>query len=112
MNILGKHLILDVWLTAEITDSVVTQILESIRSKFYVVREISHDFVPYGLTHVCILSESHFTLHTYPEHKYLSMDLYICNESIDLTVVEKEILRDVPVESFRSQVLRRGRAID
>lgn len=37
-----------------------------------------HKFTPHGKTMVWILSESHFIIHTYPEHNYLSIDCYTC----------------------------------
>lgn len=37
-------------------------------------------FEPHGMTSVWILSESHFTLHTYPEHGYLTVDCYTCGD--------------------------------
>ena len=43
-----------------------------------VVSSMHKKFKPSGVTSVWILEESHFTLHTYPEHKYLSVDCYTC----------------------------------
>jgi len=36
-----------------------------------------------GETVVWILAESHFTLHTYPEHSYISVDCYTCGNEGD-----------------------------
>ncbi len=35
---------------------------------------------PGGITGLALLSESHLTCHTYPEHGLLSMNLYCCGE--------------------------------
>jgi S-adenosylmethionine decarboxylase len=37
-----------------------------------------HLFQPYGVSALAILSESHISLHTYPEYRYLSVDIYTC----------------------------------
>ena len=83
MNTRGQHLLLDVWYDQDI-DTVVGDICELVRNTFNVVETAVHRFEPQGMTLVYILSESHFTIHTYPEHNYLSMDLYICNPEYDL----------------------------
>ncbi|NHJ00789.1 MAG: adenosylmethionine decarboxylase [Candidatus Heimdallarchaeota archaeon] len=35
-------------------------------------------YSPYGLSIVAILAESHCHLHTWPEHSYLSLDIFVC----------------------------------
>ena len=109
MNVLGQHLILDVTLNEEITEFMINSILELVRKRLNVIKEVAHQFQPYGLTHVYILSESHFSLHTYPEHNYLSMDLYICNESFDILSFERELQSILNIKDKQSQVFLRGR---
>jgi S-adenosylmethionine decarboxylase proenzyme len=36
------------------------------------------EYSPYGLSLIMILVESHCHLHTWPEHDYLSLDLFVC----------------------------------
>lgn len=45
-----------------------------------VVCRVQKDFRPQGLTAVWILEESHFSIHTYPEHNYISVDCYTCGD--------------------------------
>ncbi|RYY97777.1 MAG: S-adenosylmethionine decarboxylase [Chitinophagaceae bacterium] len=40
---------------------------------------VYHDFVPGGFTAVVCLSESHLSVHTWPEHGLLNMDIYLSN---------------------------------
>lgn len=40
----------------------------------------SWEFLPNGLTMVFLLSESHASLHTYPEHSSCFVDLFTCGE--------------------------------
>lgn len=67
-----------------VEDSEVEIIYETAVKPFNVVQEFSYFFEPYGLTKVAILSESHLIIHTYPEIKQVSLDIYSCSlESIE-----------------------------
>ena len=37
-----------------------------------------HNFKPQGTTVFLMLEESHASLHTYPEDRYVSLDVYLC----------------------------------
>ncbi|RUM91728.1 MAG: S-adenosylmethionine decarboxylase [Thermovibrio sp.] len=37
-----------------------------------------HQFEPYGATGVVVISESHLSFHTWPEHGYVAIDVYTC----------------------------------
>ncbi|GAA4331897.1 S-adenosylmethionine decarboxylase [Flaviaesturariibacter amylovorans] len=41
--------------------------------------DVYHDFEPGGFTAVVCLSESHLSVHTWPEHGLLNMDIYLSN---------------------------------
>jgi len=41
--------------------------------------EVYHDFSPAGFTAVVCLSESHLSIHTWPEHGRINMDIYLSN---------------------------------
>jgi S-adenosylmethionine decarboxylase proenzyme len=45
-----------------------------------------HQFEPAGATGVILLAESHLALHTWPELRFTSLDLYVCNFLTDNTV--------------------------
>jgi S-adenosylmethionine/arginine decarboxylase-like enzyme len=51
-----------------------------------ILQEVEHVFQPQGYTLLFLLSESHLSLHTFPEKKYISFDLYTCREYPDNTV--------------------------
>ncbi len=46
-----------------------------------ILDEASTVFPPHGLTLVYLLSESHASLHTYPEHGSCFVDLFTCGDS-------------------------------
>jgi S-adenosylmethionine decarboxylase proenzyme len=69
----------------------------------------SHQYEPIGVTVVAILSESHAVLHTYPEHRYLSLDIFTCGASIEKSSKAIEILKaQFLPERVIDQVIKRG----
>jgi S-adenosylmethionine/arginine decarboxylase-like enzyme len=42
---------------------------------------VLHRFEGGGLTGYLLLSESHIALHTYPEHRYLALDIFSCGRA-------------------------------
>ena len=54
----------------------------------------SHKFQPQGFTLVALLSESHFSFHTFPERGVISFDFFTCgkvNPKVALKILRKEI---------------------
>jgi S-adenosylmethionine decarboxylase proenzyme len=45
---------------------------------FSVLQSTKHDFYPQGMTAAIVLSESHVTIHTYPEDKVAYVDCFSC----------------------------------
>ena len=66
-----------------------------------VVNVSSHQFEPIGVTMVYVLSESHLSIHTYPEKGIVYMDLFCCSETFDPETCSKcvtEIFEDSKIE--------------
>jgi S-adenosylmethionine decarboxylase proenzyme len=88
MNV-GKHLLIQV---INIKDTFLLEKLENGRDvllkiiqtcKLNVVNECGHQFTPKGYTFVYVLSESHFSIHTYPEHNMCYIDIFCCSKEFD-----------------------------
>jgi S-adenosylmethionine decarboxylase len=45
-----------------------------------VVQTISKKFEPQGVTVICLLSESHISIHTWPEDGNAAVDVYTCGD--------------------------------
>lgn len=103
------HLLVDVVLSREIREADVLHIKNCIAKNLTVVDKIEHKFHPQGETIVFILSESHFTLHTYPELNYMSLDLYVCNLDVDVKKIIKECLSAFPVLRIEEKKVVRGK---
>ena len=81
----GTHIIIDIYNIdnnelLKFNDSIIN-ILDKIVDEFKltVVNKAIHQFEPFGVTGVYVLSESHLSIHTFVEEKKVSMDLYTCN---------------------------------
>lgn len=109
MDTRSQHLLFDAVCESPLTAMDVEQIKGVIEKNLTVVQKIEHQFAPQGETIVFILSESHFTLHTYPENNYVSMDVYVCNMDIDLNRIVDEIAGKVAFSKMDKKILARGK---
>lgn len=64
------------------------------RCEFTVVARAFHQFEPHGTTGVLVLSESHFSVHTYPEYNRAYIDVFCCspnfNPKLCARIIEEE----------------------
>ncbi|GGE76809.1 adenosylmethionine decarboxylase [Priestia taiwanensis] len=73
------------------------------------VREVAfHKFAPQGVSGVVIISESHLTIHSFPEHGYASIDVYTCGDRIDPNVAANYIAEALGAEKRENIELPRG----
>ncbi|MBN2559942.1 MAG: adenosylmethionine decarboxylase [Phycisphaerae bacterium] len=45
------------------------------------LHEVSHHFHPQGVTALALISESHLSIHTWPEYGYAAADVFTCGET-------------------------------
>lgn len=110
MNQMGHQVVLDAYLArmpsgAEVVAACEAAIAASGMSVECAVRK---DFRPAGLTAVWVLSESHFTVHTYPEHDYLSVDCYTCGEEGNPEAAIDRLIEILAPTRFSRRSLPRG----
>ncbi len=56
-----------------------------VASGLTIVGESFYQFEPQGATGAVVLAESHLAIHTWPEHRYVSLDIFVCNYTMDNT---------------------------
>ena len=89
----GTHLIADVIniQNQELLKTIdgVNPLMEKIikQMDLHVVGQVDKQFEPYGATCLYLLSESHMSIHTYVEDRSCAIDLYSCDDSIDMKSV-------------------------
>jgi S-adenosylmethionine decarboxylase len=57
---------------------------------FQILNEIQYKFEPIGCSIIFLLSESHLSIHTFPEKNHMSFDIYTCRQYKD-NIVYNEI---------------------
>jgi S-adenosylmethionine decarboxylase len=75
--------------------------------KLTVLRTSTHQFEPYGVTSLFLLSESHLSIHTWPEHGKFAMDVYSCNDNYNEMDIESIIRKYLPVEHIQIEIKNR-----
>lgn len=68
-----------------------------------------HAFGPgKGITGVALLAESHISIHSWPEHRYAAIDIFLCGDRCDPEAALATIARhlDARVENYR--IIPRG----
>jgi S-adenosylmethionine decarboxylase len=88
-DIIGTHMLITLKNTpnSSVLERIenVKPLLDTIVEKcdLHVVSETGYQFEPFGATYVYVLSESHMSIHTYPEKNSAYMDIFCCNPDFD-----------------------------
>lgn len=91
MDTMGRHVIAEMWDCNIDTLNDMGQIekifVDAALKAGAEIREVAfHKFAPHGVSGVVIISESHLTIHSFPEHGYASIDVFTCGDIIDPNV--------------------------
>jgi S-adenosylmethionine decarboxylase len=109
MDFKGKHVCADITLEGAIPSNIYDLCYEGVlTSGMTIISESRKRFEPHGETVVFILSESHFTLHTYPEHNYLSIDCYTCGMSGNPLAPIQYLIDKLKPKTYKVSTFPRG----
>ena len=72
-----------------------------------VVNQAGHQFSPIGYSYAYVLSESHFTIHTYPEYRSFYIDIFCCNPEFNPAHAVHLIRQAFCTDNITYQVIRR-----
>lgn len=72
-----------------------------------VVARTGHQFNPFGYTYAYVLSESHFTIHTYPEFRSCYIDIFCCNPEFNCVYATNYIKQQFNTNNVVYQVIHR-----
>ena len=83
---MGKHFLLNLYgcSSVRLNDEIfLVDLLQNsaVASGATVLKTVSHKFEPQGVTIICLLSESHISIHTWPEEHKASADIFTCGLS-------------------------------
>ena len=62
----------------------------------HIIQSISKKFYPQGVTAICLLSESHISIHTWPEIGNAAVDVYTCGNC------EPKVGCDIIIEQLKA----------
>lgn len=108
----GRHVALDTWGVdfnllndCELLKQHMIEAAEACGATVLSVQE--RQFEPQGATVLVLLSESHISIHTYPEKGFAALDCYTCGESVDPEKAIKYML-DVlkPTKAYARKLIR------
>lgn len=71
-----------------------------------IVEECVHQFEPIGITYFAIISTSHFSVHTWPEHGYAAIDVFSCSEIVVEKLIE-ELKSGFSAEKIKTTIIER-----
>ena len=67
-----------------------------------------HHFNPHGVSGMVVISESHLSVHTWPEYGYAAVDVFTCGEVVDPWVAHKLLRSAFCAERDSVIELKRG----
>lgn len=87
MNALGRHLLIELWDAENLDQPQVGEeaIVETVRATGGTLLDTR--LIPFpngGYSGVCIIAESHVTIHTWPEYGYAAVDMFTCGPNMNM----------------------------
>jgi len=85
---LGRHLIVEMyncpWKYLDSLNYIREKMIEAAEASNSIILNYNfHKFSPQGVTGVVIVSESHLSIHTWPEYGYAAIDIFTCGKHTD-----------------------------
>ena len=77
------------------------------RSGARIIKPFFHQFNPQGISGVIVIAESHFAIHTWPEHGYTAVDLFSCAD-FDYKSALNHIRINIGAGYYSVALIRRG----
>lgn len=72
-----------------------------------ILKTAYHRFTPHGVTAFLLLSESHISIHTWPELNKAALDIYTCGDHTDPEAGLQMILEMLKASCITKQIIQR-----
>lgn len=113
MRIIGRHLTVDMYgcafdlldNTAFIKDALLTAITEA---NMTLLNYVDYKSEPQGLTAMALLTDSHMTIHTYPELGFAAIDVFTCGDHTRPDKAVQTLRRLLKPNKIKTTHIRRG----
>ncbi|MDP6155495.1 MAG: adenosylmethionine decarboxylase [Candidatus Thermoplasmatota archaeon] len=76
-------------------------------AKFNCVGDVFHQYEPFGVTGVILISDSHFSIHTWPEHRFAAVDIFSCSKESDTELAFDILCKYLLPERAEKQLIER-----
>lgn len=111
METKGRHVVADVWLNEFFQDNhdLCAHVQEALAHARCTVEDyLIKEFGPKAMTGLWLLSESHFSIHTFPERNFISVDCYTCGDTADPMLAVAEFISMLDVKKSSIKQFERG----
>jgi S-adenosylmethionine decarboxylase proenzyme len=78
----------------------------------HIVSSTFKQFDPWGVSGVIVIQESHFAIHTWPEHNYAAVDIFTCGNEMDPKKALKYLSKYLRCKRLKYSSVRRGNITD
>lgn len=111
-KVLGVHFLLDVYdCNPLLLDDIdfLDSLLRNVAAKaeMHILNATYHKFEPQGVSLLFLISESHISIHTFPEYSCATLDVYSCGSPLKLEVAIQELIKTLGC-SYKVQRIDRG----
>lgn len=113
MNALGKHVIAELYdcnpeaiNSEEVVEHIMLEATEL--SGATIVKPVFHKFSPHGVSGMVVVSESHLSIHTWPEYGYCAVDIFTCGDLIDNNIALAHMKKHFQAQNISVVEMKRG----
>lgn len=72
------------------------------------LNDVFHKFTPQGVSGVVVISESHLSIHTWPESGYAALDVFTCGDEAIGRRITKLVVQKFQPERYSVDYIKRG----
>lgn len=113
MNYLGNHLLVELYnCNSNLINDVLKieeLLLEAVKiSGTNALNSTFHKFSPHGVSGVVVISESHFSIHTWPEYGYCALDIFTCGNEIKSHLALEYLKKELKAGTISVTEVKRG----
>ncbi|OYT58700.1 S-adenosylmethionine decarboxylase [Thermoplasmatales archaeon ex4484_30] len=113
MKILGRHIIAELYGVDKGLISVeeqVRKIMDKVvkEAGIETVGTLYNQFNPHGVTGIVLISESHISIHTWPEYEMVNLDIFTCGDIKKSEIAFQSFIKHFKPKSYRHYILDRG----
>tara|TARA_E500000318_G_scaffold110633_2_gene126688 strand:- start:219 stop:563 length:345 start_codon:yes stop_codon:yes gene_type:complete len=76
--------------------------------KATIVNDLFHEFSPHGLTGVLVITESHLSIHTWPEFNYAAVDVFSCDDKLNGDKIKQILEKEFNSKEVYTKIINRG----